>query len=685
MSAITTNRVDAAIESVFPGWGEKRYGSRVRLAAARTMERLLGRGASSSARGAVQARFSSPWGRVQSVNGGSPADLADLAEMSDRAENVYNENVIGGGLLDTETDNIVADGFSLQMKSKDEAFNAYVEKKFYQWLDKADVGGMSTGSDLFRDSWLEPRKNGDGGFLLVKQGVGSKPKLQYIHRDLIRDPLKLPPGQKREEWRDGVHIDGAGAPIEFCIHDVDANGRDTDKIVPARDFIYLVPKRMKKSVRGATVYRRIFGPLDQADSLLDATTKSAILASIYGLVEKRKNPGKVVEGLGNATNADGESQKAVTLEGGMVKVIGTEESITTVQATQPLPQMPEFARLLIRFICLAFDMPLEIGMRDLSQVNFSGGRIGLIAYYRSCRVKQQWLISKCWNRVVFWWLSIEKQRQQFKGQPGYEDVFEIPFPADYGEFILNGHEWDYNDPLTEAQADLLEVSIGTNSVQSVCEKRGRDYKRIRAERKQQLDADRADGIPVVLSSNTRDEKTSVTAVDADGNPMAGGDSAPLNGIQITSALDVLNKVTEKLTDSATAEVFLTRLNIPVATAKQMVTAAANRTGISAGDRTFQREMLKLIATVPAAREAVYEATDMEDLMQQAGMPIEPGYEFPHIPLVAPAGQLVSGAVIRDPQGDVVGGDVTNQEAPDAPTDGGGTRGGEPPEGSTHAG
>src|SRR4051812_40161893 len=84
-------------------------------------------------------------------------------------------------------------------------------------------------------------------------------------------------------------------------------------------------------------------------------------------------------------------------------------------------------------------------------------------------------------------------------------------------------------------------------------------------------------------------------------------------IQITSALDVLTKVTEKLTDAATATELLTRLNIAPDRAKAMVTAAATREGISAGDRDFQREVLKQLLSVPAAREAVYNLTDVEDL------------------------------------------------------------------------
>jgi hypothetical protein len=70
-----------------------------------------------------------------------------------------------------------------------------------------------------------------------------------------------------------------------------------------------------------------------------------------------------MDALGRAPNSEGVQQKAITLEGGMLKVLGTEESVFQVDAKQPMVQTPEFLRALIRIICLAFDMPLEIGAR----------------------------------------------------------------------------------------------------------------------------------------------------------------------------------------------------------------------------------------------------------------------------------------------------------------------------------
>jgi hypothetical protein len=52
----------------------------------------------------------------------------------------------------------------------------------------------------------------------------------------------------------------------------------------------------------------------------------------------------------------------------------------------------------------------------------------------------------------------------------------------------------------------------------------------------------------------------------------------------------------------------------------MVSMAQQARGDFSGDRAFQRDVLKQLLTVPAAREAVFNLTDIEDLIQQTGLP-----------------------------------------------------------------
>lgn len=646
---VAQNWFDRAVEAVSPQWAAGRYAARAQIQMARGVPEA-------SFRGAVHTRSSVPWGIDQTFRGGRAEDRRDLGSMRDRARRIYDDNVIGGGLLDAETDNVVSDGFSLQMLTSDAAFNAEAEERFYKWLDKADVEGLSTGADLFRDSWREPRKDGDGGYILQRRG--GYPYLQYIPGDLIQNPWGLSNKDRGKfdfkNTYDGVECDLAGKPIRFWVADKDETGKNTFTPIDARDFVYLAPKRKKMSVRGSTVYRRIFRELDQLDAYPDAVTKAAIMSAIFGLVEKRRNPAAVLGQLGTTTSSEGTQQKAVTYENGMVKVIGTDESVVTVQATQPMQQAPEWVRTMVRLACLAFDMPIEIGMRDLSQVNFSGGRIGLNGFYRSCRVKMDWLKSRCWNRIVFWWLSIEKQRQDL----GFDDAFKAKFPAEYGRFELHGREWDLNDPLADAQSDLLEISMGIQSTQGACEKRGRDYMKLRRDRITQITADRTGGVPVVLSNVTRDERQQVTAVDANGNPVDGSAAQPPNGAQITAAVDVLTKYREGALSDLGATELLAGVGVPPDKAKAIVGSLGKLT-TGTGDVAFKREVVKALLVMPAAREAVYNATDIEDLISQTGLTPEKDYETPFIPIIAPPGPLVSGALIYGPDGDLVGGDVEN--------------------------
>jgi capsid protein/antitoxin component of RelBE/YafQ-DinJ toxin-antitoxin module len=630
--ALRTNLIDRVVEIFSPG---------------AAVGRARARQALSSYRGAIAGRFGQTFGDSVSYRNGTTRDRRDQASMRNRGRRAYLEYVVARSLLDTETDYIVGDGFTLQMRTASPAFNEEAERRFYKWLDRADVTGRHTGTELQRMSWRETRKDGDGGLLLITRG--GYPYLQYIPGDLIRNPQA---GWDSRTTFDGVRVDPAGRAVEYYVRDVDEQGKDITTGVSARDFVFIAHLDAPNNVRGTTVYSPIFAHLDQLDTYVDSVTQAAIMGTIFGLVEKRTNPQAAQVGLGLEQNASGRQQTVVKFEGGMMKVLTPEEGMYQIDAKQPMQQTPEFIRAIARIAALGFDMPLEIAFRDVSQVNFSGGRIGLLGFYRSCRIKQGSL-KTYWARIVFWWLSVERRRQEL----GYADAFANAFPADYGEFELHGREFEANDRRAEAEADLLEFSLG-KPLQRIFAERGWDYEGDLPMWQAHIERLRTAGLPVVLSTSTRDERQKTTAVDADGNPVKSGPG--LNGVQVTAVLDVLSKLVEKTIMPSAAKAVLTGLGLAVEDVDKMVAEALARTGVAPGDRDFQREVLKSFATIPQAREAIFNATDIEDLVAQTGLPPEAGYEVPYAAVVAPAGQLNSGAVITDPQGDIVGGDVVNE-------------------------
>jgi hypothetical protein len=222
-------------------------------------------------------------------------------------------------------------------------------------------------------SWLEPRKDGDGGFLLLTRG--GYPFLQYIPGDLIRNPYK---GFDFHTMFDGVECDPPAARCGSGSATWTRGARTTSRTSTPSDFVYLAHRDSPLAARG----------VDGLQHDLPAARPARLLYRLgyqgrdHGLHLRPDRSGatgrpSVLNQLGTTENSAGVQQKAITLDkGGMLKVLGTAESVFQVQAQQPMTQTPDFIRAMLRLTCLAFDMPLEIGNKDLSQVNFSGGRIG---------------------------------------------------------------------------------------------------------------------------------------------------------------------------------------------------------------------------------------------------------------------------------------------------------------------
>jgi lambda family phage portal protein len=634
--------LDRAIEYVAPSWAVRREWARTTLEA--------------SHRGGIQTRTSTPWGSSVSFRGGTMSGRMNLADQCSRARRVYSEHPVGRSLLKTETDNVIGDGLTLQGKTASKEFNREAEERWVEWMDRADIRGLENGSDLQRRFYRSPRRDGDGGMVLVDRGGESR--LQYIPRDLI-----CTPDDKHGETTiiDGIEVNAACQPVAFHVLDTDERGKRRWTRVPAPNFVYNLPEFDEDlAVRGPTCYSQIFSLLDGLDGYVDAVIIAARMAAVFGLIFKDANANQQYAALGTLANSQGQQQKGVTLENGMVKYVGGKDDVVQVQAQQPMNQTPDFIRAVCRLLGLPFDMPLELVLKDVSQVNFSSARVGLLGYYRACRARQKPYRVK-WDRIYQWWISRERKRQEL-GLPG---AFVTAFPENYWAHRFGFQGWDYTDPVSESQADLLQIDMGVKTPQMVAAERGRDWEEMQEELAVARALRRLSELPEMHSTLTRDEKQSVVAVDSEGNPVASGQQ-PLNGVQITAAMDVVAKLAERTIPATVAIEMLERLGIAQDRAAALAKAAeANRTGITASDREYQRQVLLKLLDVQGAKQTVYNLTDVEDLISQTGLPPEKPVngrplQAPFLPVVSDTGPLVSGATIQDPEGDIVGGDVENE-------------------------
>lgn len=476
--ALQTTWFDRAIATVAPGWALRREVSRRAL-----------RDFNASYSGGLPTRLSDPWSAQTSHRYSTAGDRQQIADMRGRAWRVDQNNPVGRSILNTEVDNVVANGLTLQVRTESTAFNDEAEERFAEWMEEADLYGQLGATELQRLFYRSCKRDGDGGLVLAE--LDGKLRLQFVPAWRIRNPI----GKYDVRVLDGVEIDAIGRRKRFHVEVSDDNGIATTTAVPARDLVYFPANLIDSSqIRPPTCFDTVFGQLDQLDGYIDGVVTAARLATVIGLVFKKKSPDQALRGLPNTlTNSRGDQQRAITMENGSLAYIGTDEDIVTVTPNQPMSQTPDFVRAMLRLIGMPFDMPLELIAKDMSTVNFASARIGLLGYYRACRARQK-IFGFRLGQIYRWWSSKTVARGEFTS-----DVPELYWKH---EFVPQG--WDYTDPISEVQSDMMQVEAGLKTLQMCAIERGRDFDKMQVEiaegRKWREDND----LPEVRCSLTRD-------------------------------------------------------------------------------------------------------------------------------------------------------------------------------------
>lgn len=472
--------LDKTINYFAPVWGQKRAEARLRIEA--------------SYRGGVPTRTSELWQRSEGFRFGTSTDRSQLVSARERGINAWRNNPIARTLIQTETDNVIGDGLNYQPTTDSPEWNREAKDRYYEWLETASVRGpdIHSGCELERQLWSMSRAAGDVGWILISRGADSLVQI------VPSENIVTPDGKYADRSiYDGIKFDAFGKPTAYFILSNDEMSGSRKFIeIPSRDFVFLPHMSTNSQARGETCFVTIFDLLAHLDRYVDGVSLAAWMATVFGIVFKQENAAKQLNVLGAVTNSQGNQQKSITFENGMVKYIGAQDEVAQVQAHQPMQQTPEFIRTMFRMLGQPFDMPLEVIAKDMSTCNFASARIGLLPFYRSCRIKAAKFGSR-WSRTIRWWLSRERQRAQDDPKR-----WKTAFPENYWRHELLINAWDYTDPVSEAQADLLQIDMGTKSIPMVISERGRDAEQILRDRVEWNEKTKE--LPQARSTMTRD-------------------------------------------------------------------------------------------------------------------------------------------------------------------------------------
>jgi capsid protein len=135
----------------------------------------------------------------------------------------------------------------------------------------------------------------------------------------------------------------------------------------------------------------------------------------------------------------------------------------------PNPEFFPHAMLLLTFIAINLDLPVQVLLLDAKQTNFSGWRGAMDQARLRFRDIQRWFASWFHNEVYAW-----KLRQRAAEEPAVRSVVARLGAAAFLN-RWNFPRWPYIEPMTDAAADLLRQRNLLAAPRMVAAERGYDF------------------------------------------------------------------------------------------------------------------------------------------------------------------------------------------------------------------
>ena len=471
-----------------------------------TIRRLFG--ASPVHEAAGRGRRSLAW--MPGNPGAVAAMLATSAELRGKSRDLVRRNAWAQAGIEAFVANAVGTGIKPQSLSGDERFKAEVQALWRDWVEEADAAGQT---DFYGLQSLACRAMLEGGECLIRlrsrrleDGLSVPLQLQLLEPEHLPISLNadLPSGNV---VRSGIEFDNMGRRVAYHLyrsHPEDGRlapmsgqgGIDTVRI-DAKEIIHLFRVLRPGQVRGEPWLSRALVKLNELDQYDDAELVRKKTAAMFAGFVTRQNPedNLLVEGT-----ADSQGISLAGLEPGTLQILEPGEDIKFSDPADVGGSYSEFLRTQFRAVAAAIGITYEQLTGDLSGVNYSSIRAGMLEFRRRCEMVQHGVLVHQMCRPV--WAAWMKQAVLasaltapgfVRGGPDRRRQYLAV------KWIPQG--WQWVDPEKEFKAMLLAIRAGLISRSEAISAFGYDAEDV--DREIAADNQRADDLGLIFDSDAR--------------------------------------------------------------------------------------------------------------------------------------------------------------------------------------
>lgn len=485
------NTLDKLIGYVAPKLALERVASRKRM---EILENLRAYdGASRSRRG----------GSWTTTNNSADAEIAVAGStLRSRSRDLVRNNPHAAKAVSTFADQIIGKGIIPRAQTGDPDLNEHINNRFKIFSEECDPERLQT---FYGQQYLAARALVSDGEILARRrwrratdNLSTPTQVQLIEADLLDDQKHgehgantiisgvefNPIGQRRGYWMKESH------PGENFVTQKLPN---SSKFISSDDIAHLFEKQ-RTQTRGVPWLTPAMMSLRDLDEYSQAEIiRKKIEACVVAIVVPEEDSyAAPLDGVDDGSDAlgiyDSEGNEYERFEPGMIAYArgGKDVKFNNPSVSAGYEQ---YFRTQMRRVSAGIRMPYEILTGDLSQLNFAGGRTGIIEYRRFIRSIQWHVMIPMFCRPIWRWF-IEAERL----------MGEIPTQAHVG-VEWSPPKFEAISPIDDMRADLIAVRSGFKTLQEVIAEHGQNAAEVMKDINEMHKI--TDGLGIILDSDPR--------------------------------------------------------------------------------------------------------------------------------------------------------------------------------------
>lgn len=354
----------------------------------------------------------------------------------------------------------------------DKPLNEAIEQAFKAWGEHCEVTGRMTWLDVQRLLIETIARDGE---VLIRtiQGFDNPSgfAIQIIDVDYLDTDLNgiLPNGHsvrlgvEVDEWQRAVayHLKRPQAWSQY------ANIGPESERVPANELIHVFNFMRPHQVRGIPWLHAVLLQLQMLGGYAEAELVAARLAaSKMGFFERN------AAGEGYSGDGISEEEEGIVscVEPGTFEQLPNGVSFKPWDPSHPAGNFDPFIKACLRGIASGLGVSYNSLANDLSSVNYSSIRSGLLEEREHWLLLQTWFAQQCCTPIFKAWLKSALLNRKLTYS--ISDYNRIADPT------WQGRRWPWVDPLKDLKAIELELQLGLTSLDEVIRRLGRDPEQV---------------------------------------------------------------------------------------------------------------------------------------------------------------------------------------------------------------